>query len=284
MGILPTEITLSQATLTRLIIVIHGVHKSGKSSLAAKFPGVLFVASEPGLNHLDVFQVTAKCWEDLLAIAKEFAAGNHNFQALVLDTIDNLWKFCADFICRTHGVKHESDLPHGKGWGFVTNEFHRVLLKLAQLPYGLIMISHSKEKEVDTRTGKIVKTIVTLPPRASEVALGLSDLILMLDTETTADADGKRTTRRVIRTKPHQLYQAGDRTGKLPEMIDQSYEALASYFDTEPDKENDVDMDDDYGHIDHAKPTTETETTNAPDGELFDTPPVKGNDKSNDVG
>jgi hypothetical protein len=50
----------------------------------------------------------------------------------------------------------------------------------------------------------------------------MCDLVLYCDQE----ASG----RRVIRTKPKVSYDAGDRSGKLPETIDCTYAALSSAF------------------------------------------------------
>ncbi len=52
-------------------------------------------------------------------------------------------------------MEHESDLGYGKGYALVNNEFHRVLTKLAHLPYGLVLISHAQEIEIETRTGRL---------------------------------------------------------------------------------------------------------------------------------
>ena len=48
---------------------------------------------------------------------------------------------------------------------------------------------------------------------------------------TLPDADGKPIFRRVIRTKPHPDYDAGDRTGRLPETIDLDFAKFEAAFD-----------------------------------------------------
>jgi len=46
----------------------------------------------------------------------------------------------------------------------------------------------------------------------------------------TAGADGKPVGRRVIRTKPNVNYEAGDRTGRLPELIDLDFGKFVEAF------------------------------------------------------
>ncbi|HET9623259.1 MAG TPA: ATP-binding protein [Kofleriaceae bacterium] len=231
---LPTHKTPRKQQLCDLTVLIHGPQKFGKSSLCAEAEGALFLATEPGLNSLEVFQQPIRTWDDLLCAAKEIADGKHPFRTIVLDTVDNAYRMCAEYICLRKGVEHESDLEYGKGYALVNGEFYRVLNKLALLPYGLFLISHSQDKEIETRTGKYTKVVPTLPEKASKFALGLVDVILFCDFEVITGPDGKPVHRRVLRTKPSTAYEAGDRTRRLPEVLDCSYAAFAAAFEATP--------------------------------------------------
>lgn len=200
------------------------------STMCAQADSALFLATEPGLNHLEVYQQPISTWDELLAAAKEIADGKHAFRTIVIDTVDNAYRMCAEYICRKYEVEHESDLEYGKGYAMVNGEFHRVLNKLALLPYGLFLVSHSQEKEIEARTGKYTKVVPTLPDKARKLVLGLVDIILFCDLEPTIGADGKPSYRRVLRTKPSLAYEAGDRTGRLPEVVDLNFAAFAEAF------------------------------------------------------
>jgi hypothetical protein len=227
---LPTKKTAPKPQLADYTILLYGQSKSGKSTWCSQADDALFLATEPGLNALEVFQIPIKSWEDMLAACAEVAEGKHKFKTIIIDTIDNAYKMCADFICGKAKVEHESDLAYGKGYALVHNEFQRVLNKLAFLPYGLILISHSQTREVDTRTGKINRVVPTLPDKARKIVVGLVDMILYCDLEQTKDAEGKTVTQRVLRTKPHVNYDAGDRTGRLPEVLPMNYSAFVAAF------------------------------------------------------
>ena len=56
------------------------------------------------------------------------------------------------------------------------------------------------------------------------------DIILFGDSLAKKDAAGNVTIERVVRTKPHPTYEAGDRTGRLPEMLPLDYAAFNSAF------------------------------------------------------
>jgi hypothetical protein len=227
---LPTQKTPPKKSLNDLTVLLYAQSKFGKSSFCSHADGALFLATEAGLNNLEVFQVPIATWEDLLAACKEIAEGNHSFKTIIIDTIDNAYRMCTEYICQKGKVEHESDLPFGKGYALVNNEFYRVLNKLSLLPYGLFLVSHSQEKETETRTGKMTRIVPTLPDKARKIVLGMVDMILYGDLETTKGEDGKPVQRRILRTKPHVNYEAGDRTGQLPEIIDLDFAKFVQAF------------------------------------------------------
>lgn len=227
---LPTDKTTPNRDLATKTTLVYGQPKVGKSTFAAQFPDALFFECEPGLSELSVYKVPTYNWSDVLDACKLVAAGDHNFKTIVIDTVDNAFKYCSDHVNAKHGVEYEGDLGHGKGWSFVKNEWHRVLTRLASLPYGLVLISHAADKRIETRTGEYTKTQPSLPDRARQVVLGLVDMILYCDTVPRKDANGNVTVHRVIRTKPHPTYEAGDRTGRLPETLPLDYAAFAGCF------------------------------------------------------
>ena len=226
MSILPTTKTPPKPSLADLTVLVYGQTKIGKSTFCANADRALFLATEPGLNALDVYQVPIQSWVELRNACGEIEKGGHPFRTVIIDTIDNAYKFCTDYMLKEHDVEHESDMGYGKGYALINNEFQRVLTKLAFLPYGLFLVSHAKDIEIDSRTGKYHRIVPTLPDKARKIVLGMVDMVLYCDLE---DADDKSTSR-VIRTKPSKYYEAGDRTGRLPETLDldfgKFYEAL----------------------------------------------------------
>jgi len=227
---LPKQKTPPKSDLRDLSVLLYGPSKSGKSELCSHADNALFLATEPGLNHLEVYQVPISTWEQMLIAAKEVAEGQHPFGTVVIDTADNAYRMCAEYICAKFKIDHESDLEYGKGYALVNAEFHRVINKLALLPYGLWLVSHAQDKEVKTRTGTHTKTVPTLPDKARKLVLGLVDIILFADLDPTTGPDGKPGYRRVLRTKPSASYEAGDRTRRLPETIDFDYPSFAAAF------------------------------------------------------
>jgi len=179
---LPTTKTPPKKDLADLTVLQYGRSKSGKSEFCSHAENALFLATEPGLNALEVFQMPIETWEDMLSACGEIAQGGHPFKTVIVDTVDNAYRMCSEHICHKFKIEHESDLGYGKGWALINNEFHRVLTKLAFLPYGLFLVSHSQEIEVETRTGKYTRTVPTLPDKARKLVLGMVDIKSNTDT------------------------------------------------------------------------------------------------------
>jgi hypothetical protein len=228
---LPTEKTSPLVNLNDYTILIYGAAKVGKSTFASQAGKVLFMATEPGLNALSVYKVDITKWEDILETFAELAATKHEFTTVVIDTVDNAYLLCADWVCRKNNVKHESEMEYGKGFGFVQREFMRVITRAAQFNFGLILVSHAREKEVVVKSIKTIKTTTTLPDKVNEKLMGFVDMILYCDIDAALDKSGAVTERRVIRTKPSKNYDAGDRTNRLTEVVDLNYSEFKKVFE-----------------------------------------------------
>jgi hypothetical protein len=113
---LPTQRTKPITDLGKQTILLYSAPKLGKSQFASNFPEAIFFECEPGLNHLEVFKVPTYTWEDFLAACKLVAQGNHPFKTIVVDTADNAFKFCSEYVCSKHNIEYEGDMGHGKGW------------------------------------------------------------------------------------------------------------------------------------------------------------------------
>lgn len=222
---LPTQPTPPRFNLEEIRILLYGVSKVGRSTFASQFPNALFLASDPGLSALNVYQQPIRSWLEFLTACGEIVNGNHQFKTIVLDKVDILYNQCCEHFYNKFEIVHESDLGFGKGWAIIRNEFYRALLKLCHMPYGLILISDAQEEEVKTRTGTITRMAPGLQKAVRQMVVGLMDLILYCDLE----PDGSGGYRRVIRPKLSPEQVGGDRF-VLPGMIDLSYKALVEAF------------------------------------------------------
>lgn len=223
---LPDAPTPPRRRLEDFVILLYGPPKIGKTTWASQMDKPLFLACEAGLRAIEAYQVPVGSWTAFLEAASLIAKGGHDFRTIVIDTVDNLYTYCADHVFRIHGIHHESDLEWGKGWNLVASEFMRALTKLSLLPYGLVLISHAEDKEIKTRTHTYTKAVPSLPKRARRIVLNMADMILYAHIA----RDGGRE-ERVVSTRPSEQFEAGDRTGRLPPRLPLDFNEFRKHFE-----------------------------------------------------
>lgn len=217
--LLPKEKTNKAKRFEDEITLIYGDPKIGKSTFCSGFENALFLDSETGLSNLSVYRVGIDGWETFIETYKELRdlvkAGKCPYKPLVFDTIDNIYQFCADYVCKKNGLKHPSDLDYGKGWNMVRTEFNTAMQAYKSLDLGVIYVSHADGTEVKTRTGSYTRYDVSMSGQANKVIVPSCDIIMYA--HSVQDKDGVE--RRVLETKPSAYWNAGDKTGKLPETL-----------------------------------------------------------------
>lgn len=214
---LPTKKIRTGTPLGKTNIILYAPPKFGKTTFASHFPNTLFLATEPGLNEIECFKLDIQTWDQMREAYKLLAEGNHEYQTVVVDTIDNGFQFCAKDACDAYNVIHENEVPFGAATGRLNTNFFRFLMMLTQLPYTIILISHEKQKEVTVNGNKILKSTPSLSTKNAEKVTGLVDVILygQLVPDTKTDDGFKR----IIHTRPCSWHEAGDRTGYLPDRL-----------------------------------------------------------------
>lgn len=217
--LLPKEKTSKAKRFEDEITLIYGDPKIGKSTFCSGFENALFLDSETGLSNLSVYRVGIDGWETFIETYKELRdlvkAGKCPYKPLVFDTIDNIYQFCADYVCKKNGLKHPSDLDYGKGWNMVRTEFNTAMQAYKSLDLGVIYVSHADGTEVKTRTGSYTRYDVSMSGQANKVIVPSCDIIMYA--HSVQDKDGVE--HRVLETKPSAYWNAGDKTGKLPETL-----------------------------------------------------------------
>jgi hypothetical protein len=195
---------------------IYGGPKIGKTTLASRFPDACFLAAEQGQGALEVASTPLATWVEFLTACAELKAGAHSFKTVIVDTADVLYDLCRIHVCAKLGIDHEADIKFGVGHAKIRAEFFRALLKLADLPLGLVFISHTETKIFRDKAGNEVGRKVCPSFRAGNEEdqtrmLALADFILYCEQTPEFDSKGKMLDRRVLHSKPHPVYMAGSR-------------------------------------------------------------------------
>lgn len=216
---LPTVKKKRSTNLSEYKFLIYGEPGAGKSTLASKFPKAIFVPTEPGLNYLEVHQITdengvpkiVKDWTEFCEAIRELCTTEHDFNTVIIDTVDNAFEFCALHTLSQRDIEHESDEGYGKGWGMIKREFTKVVNFLANSGFGIVFISHEKESEREEKGVKRKRIDSSLGNAPKSYVNGLVDFIFY------CYQDNQH--KRWMQTKATPNTNAKDRTGHLPSVM-----------------------------------------------------------------
>lgn len=218
-------------------VLFYGTPKSGKTTIASKFPGALLFAFEKGYNALPgVYAQPINTWGEFKKFLTELKTPEvqEKFQTIVIDTADIAYAYCEKYICNREGVEAINKIPYGGGYALVGNEFDECIRKILQLNYGLVLISHAKEQSMKNAAGEDITQIVpTLDRRGRLICERTCDIIgysCAINTE-----EGNISTKLFMRGTPQ--YVAGSRFKYIPDCIDFNYENLVKAISDAIDKQ-----------------------------------------------
>jgi hypothetical protein len=126
------------------------------------------------------------------------------YQTIVFDTFAIAYDLCLHHVSKENGVDHPSELAYGKGWNAVETEFNAQINKLASTGRGIVLISHSDDKDIEQFDGS-VKSMVA--PDLPKQAMRFIDRSVDLYCYYAYDGEGKR----YIRVKGTDEVIAGNR-------------------------------------------------------------------------
>ena len=173
---LPTEKTPPSEVLQDYSILLFGEKKIGKTTLASMFDNNLLLMTEPGAKSLDVFKMPVRSWKEFKKIIRLLKV-DKRYRTVTVDTVDLLFKLCDAQVCQTLGIDHVSEAEWGRGWSAVRDEFTTAMADLMGIGKGVILISHSTEKEIKPRSGpKYDRIQPTMANTARDICEAMVDI------------------------------------------------------------------------------------------------------------
>lgn len=211
--------------------------KSGKTTIASHFPKALVFAFEKGYSAIPgIMAMPVNSWREFRNFLLDLREDETKemFKTVVIDTADIAWDYCVDYICQQNGVSKINDIPYGGGYQLASREFDTCIRKILQLNYGLVLISHSKEKTLKDEQGNEYDQIMpTLENKARLICERTCDIIGMC--RPVKEEDGSVQTRLFLRETPR--YVAGSRFKYIVDSIPFTYDNLVNAIADAIDKE-----------------------------------------------
>lgn len=229
-------------------VFFYGEPKSGKTTIATKFPRHLLLAFEKGYNAIPgAMAMPVNSWSEFKKVLKQLKDEEvkQKFETVIIDTADIAYDYAENYICANakradggFGVDAIGDIPFGKGYTLVAKEFDECLRSIVQMDYGLVLISHAVDKTFKDEQGQEFNQIVpTLGSKPRNIVSRMCDIIGY--SRAVQDKEGNTSTKLFMRGTPR--YIAGSRFKYTPDYIDFTYNDLVKAISDAIDKQMEED-------------------------------------------
>ena len=138
--------------ITPKVFFIWGQSMSGKTYLARQFPNPLIINTDGNAKKVYTPSVEVYDFETFVKVLQEIEEGKHEFKTIIIDLVDDVKTMLQNYVCKKYNVDDEGEVPYGKGYREVKMVWQKLMVRLNQLPYNVIFISHVVEITEDNQT------------------------------------------------------------------------------------------------------------------------------------
>ena len=167
-------------------LLIYGTEGIGKSTTASQAPKSIFLPTEDGLDQIDCDSFPlAKTFSDVMSAVSALYSEKHDYQTVVIDSLDWLERLVWDEVCREYGVKsiEKADGGYAKGYTHALTQWREVLDGLDALRNErgmcVILLAHAKvEKFEDPESAAYDRYSPRLHKHAAALLTEWADAVL----------------------------------------------------------------------------------------------------------
>ncbi|MBF0160021.1 MAG: ATP-binding protein [Magnetococcales bacterium] len=215
-------------------ISVYGVAGVGKSTLGACAPNPVFILTEDGLGLLQTTSFPlARTFNDVLEALDSLLAEAHEFETVVVDSLDWLEPLIWSEVARNARVNSVEDIPYGKGFSAALDHWRVYLERLnrlrAEKGMVVIQIAHATIRRFDSPEHEpFDRYDIKLHQKAAALVQEHSDCVLFANYKVhTTKSDvgfGQRINRavgtgeRLLFTQERPAFLAKNRYGLPPEL------------------------------------------------------------------
>ena len=222
---------------------IYGPEGVGKTTLAAMFPGAVFIDTEGSTKHMDVARFDPPHELGNVLDMLTWVLGHpEQIGTLVIDTVDWLEKLIFNSVCSEKKIQNVEDIGYGKGYVYAKQKMQQILEILdaiVQLGIHVVLVCHStiRKFEQPDEMGSYDRYMLKLNEKnIAPIVKEWLDMLLFCNykTDVVTAADGKTKKarggqKRIMYSNHSACWDAKNRFG-LPDEMPMNYEQIASLF------------------------------------------------------
>lgn len=204
-------------------MLIYGMPKAGKTSLAVEWPKALLLGFEKGYNALPgIKAIDIPKWSTMKEVLRELRRPEVQalYDTIIIDTATIALELCEEYICQQKDVEAINEVPWGGGYKALAKEFSKTMRQITMLGYGMVFIAHHEEKPLAGEEDAFF-VCPSLDKRGYKIINGLVDIIAYIQ----VDFDSNK---RYLITRANKYVVAGSRFQYLEPKIELSYENLVN--------------------------------------------------------
>lgn len=247
---------IPKVALEDYVWIIAGTPKSGKTTLFAQLTEKYFgdinksilLAFEKGYQALRVNAVDINTWSDFEEAVDQLVEQKDElpFKFIGIDTADVMWEMAQEEVIKEWNLKNphkrtndiagvgargKSDQGFGVGYQRAKQKIRKNIDKLVKAGYGLMVITHCKDKEIEQKNGLTYdQLVVSLPSSAREVFVNMADFIVFITIEKEKDGNNLES-KRYMYFRTDGYVEAGSRFRNVPERIEYDVDEFIRVFE-----------------------------------------------------
>lgn len=231
-----------------LKVVIYGQEGVGKSTLAASFPGAVFIDCEGSTSRMNVRRLPKPTSWQMFTDEFEYILTNaqaKGYQTVIVDTFDWAERLALDALCTEHKVSGIEGMNYGKGWEYEKEMIGRFLDRTDRLisaGINVVLLCHAISRKTtlpeeteefdhwELKLGnKTTNKIAPLLKEWSDMTLFLAFRTNIIATDDKGKKHKATSCERVMYTTKTAWWDAKNRFG-MPDRLPLAWESIAPVF------------------------------------------------------
>lgn len=165
------------------IFLLYGPSGIGKTATACAFPSAVAFDNEDGMYSYDVSKWQPESYQDLMTGFDTLAREEHEYQTLIIDTLDVVETFIWNEVCDRHNQKSIEEFGYGKGYVHAAEVWRGEFMASCKylrdnVGMTIVLVAHAHTKNFSRPDAESFdRWKPRLHDKASEIVIELCDIV-----------------------------------------------------------------------------------------------------------